>query len=216
MKVETVAILSTGEMGHSVAAVLTNHGMKVVTCLAGRSERTVKLAAKAGVFDLPTMEEVVVSADIVISIVVPSAAKPLAQTVAKAIAEKGKPLLYVDANAISAMTAVAIEGIIVKAGGRFVDACIIGGASAVTKDIPPFVTASGSYAKLYGLNLVGLKRRGFSDETIQALRTAYRIVFRSSMLLSAAIQKCEQEVDDLPEVRQFLDFLRTSERGICR
>ena len=94
--------------------------------------------------------------------------------------------------------------------------CIIGGASAVTKDVPPFVMASGNFAKLYGLNLIGLKRRGFADETIQALREAYRIVFRSSMLLSAAIQKVEQEVEDLPEIRQFLDFIRKSERGICR
>jgi UDP-N-acetylglucosamine acyltransferase len=94
--------------------------------------------------------------------------------------------------------------------------CIIGGASAVTKDIPPFVMASGSFAKLYGLNLIGLKRRGFSAEAIQALRSAYRIVFRSSLLLSEAIQKVEQEVEDLPEIRMFLDFIRKSERGICR
>jgi UDP-N-acetylglucosamine acyltransferase len=93
---------------------------------------------------------------------------------------------------------------------------IIGGASAVTKDIPPFVMASGNFAKLFGLNMIGLKRRGFTEETIGALKTAYRIVFRSSLLLAAAIRKVEEEVEDLPEVRQFLDFIRTSERGICR
>jgi UDP-N-acetylglucosamine acyltransferase len=94
--------------------------------------------------------------------------------------------------------------------------CIIGGASAVTKDIPPFVIASGNFAKLYGLNRIGLKRRGFTEETIGALKEAYRIVFRSSLLLSDAIKKVEGEVKDLPEVRQFLDFIRKSERGICR
>jgi UDP-N-acetylglucosamine acyltransferase len=94
--------------------------------------------------------------------------------------------------------------------------CIIGGASAVNKDIPPFVTASGNYAKLFGLNLIGLKRRGFTEETIGALKAAYRIVFRSKLLLAAAIRKVEQEVADLPEIRQFLDFIRKSERGICR
>jgi UDP-N-acetylglucosamine acyltransferase len=94
--------------------------------------------------------------------------------------------------------------------------CIIGGASAVTKDVPPFVMASGNYAKLFGLNMIGLKRRGFTDETIQALKSAYRIVFRSSLLLSAAIKKVEQEVEDLPEVRQFLTFIRESKRGLCR
>jgi UDP-N-acetylglucosamine acyltransferase len=94
--------------------------------------------------------------------------------------------------------------------------CIIGGASAVTKDVPPFVMASGNYAKLFGLNMIGLKRRGFTDETIQTLKKAYRIVFRSSLLLSAAIKKVEQEVEDLPEVRQFLTFIRESKRGLCR
>lgn len=93
---------------------------------------------------------------------------------------------------------------------------IIGGASAVTKDIPPFVMASGNYAKLYGLNMIGLKRRGFAEETIGALKEAYRIVFRSSLLLEAAIRKVEEEVPGLPEVRHFLAFLRASERGLCR
>ncbi len=94
--------------------------------------------------------------------------------------------------------------------------CIIGGASAVAKDIPPFVMASGNFAKLFGLNMIGLKRRGFTEETIAALKEAYRIVFRSKLLLAAGIQKVEQEVVDLPEIRQFLDFIRKSERGICR
>ncbi|MDP1989880.1 MAG: acyl-ACP--UDP-N-acetylglucosamine O-acyltransferase [Syntrophales bacterium] len=94
--------------------------------------------------------------------------------------------------------------------------CIIGGASAVTKDVAPFVMASGNYAKLFGLNMIGLKRRGFTDETLQALKKAYRIVFRSSLLLSMAIKRVELEVEDLPEVRQFLAFIRDSKRGLCR
>lgn len=68
MKMETVAILSTGEMGHSVASVLGSHGLRVVTCLAGRSARTVGLAKKAGVLCLPTLEEVAAQSDLVISI----------------------------------------------------------------------------------------------------------------------------------------------------
>ena len=94
--------------------------------------------------------------------------------------------------------------------------CIVGGASAVAKDIPPYVMASGNFARLFGLNIVGLKRRAFAEETIAALKEAYRIVFRSKLLLSTALRKVEEEVEDLPEVRQFLDFIRKSERGICR
>jgi UDP-N-acetylglucosamine acyltransferase len=94
--------------------------------------------------------------------------------------------------------------------------CIVGGCSAVTRDVPPFVMASGNHARLYGLNLVGLKRRGFREETIKALRQSYRIVFRSSLLLGVALEKVKNEVEDLPEVRQFLEFIQKSERGICR
>jgi UDP-N-acetylglucosamine acyltransferase len=94
--------------------------------------------------------------------------------------------------------------------------CIIGGASAVNKDIPPFVTASGNFTKLYGLNLIGLKRRGFSEEAIDALKKAYRFVFRSSLLLAVALRRVEAELPDLPEIRMFVDFIRKSERGVCR
>jgi len=94
--------------------------------------------------------------------------------------------------------------------------CIIGGCSAVAKDVPPFVMASGNMAKLYGLNMIGLKRRNFSPETIQSLKQAYRLVFRSSLLLKTAITKVKAEVADIPEVRQFIDFIQSSQRGICR
>jgi UDP-N-acetylglucosamine acyltransferase len=94
--------------------------------------------------------------------------------------------------------------------------CFIGGASAVSKDIPPFVLASGNYAKLYGLNIIGLKRRGFKEETIRALKEAYRIIFRSSLLLRVAIEKVKNEVEDLPEIQQLITFIQKSERGICR
>jgi UDP-N-acetylglucosamine acyltransferase len=94
--------------------------------------------------------------------------------------------------------------------------CIIGGCSAVAKDVPPFVMASGNTAKPYGLNMVGLKRRNFSPETIQSLKQAYRLVFRSSLLLKTAIAKVQAEVADIPEVRHFVDFIEKSQRGICR
>jgi len=94
--------------------------------------------------------------------------------------------------------------------------CIIGGCSAVGKDVPPFTMASGNMAKLYGLNLIGLKRRNFSADTIQALKQAYRLVFRSSLLLKTALERVQKEVPDIPEVRQFVHFIQQSQRGICR
>lgn len=93
----------------------------------------------------------------------------------------------------------------------------IGGASGVTKDVPPFILVSGSYAKPYGLNMVGLKRRGFKEETIRALKEAYKLIFRSSLLLATAIEKVKNEVEDFPEVRDLVDFIEhRSTRGICR
>lgn len=92
----------------------------------------------------------------------------------------------------------------------------IAGASGVNKDVPPYVLVSGNFAKPYGLNLIGLKRRGFPDKTIDALKEAYKIVYRSSLLLSQALDKIERDVEPLPEVVKFVDFIRKSERGICR
>ena len=93
---------------------------------------------------------------------------------------------------------------------------IIGGASAVTKDIPPYIMAAGNHAKPYGLNTVGMKRRGFKEETITALKEAYRLIFRSSLLFTVAIERVKNEVADTSEVRHFIDFIQKSERGIIR
>jgi UDP-N-acetylglucosamine acyltransferase len=94
--------------------------------------------------------------------------------------------------------------------------CIIGGASAVAKDVPPYTMASGNHAKLFGLNLVGLRRRNFSEKTIKAIKDAYRIIFRSHLLLEAALKKAQDEVEDCPEVHHFIQFIKESKRGVCR
>jgi UDP-N-acetylglucosamine acyltransferase len=97
--------------------------------------------------------------------------------------------------------------------GRY---AIIGGASAVPKDVPPFCNVTGNRAKLHGLNTIGLKRNNIPDEAIGELKKAYRILFRSGLLLQEAMGRVEKEVKDISEVRELLDFLKKSERGICR
>jgi UDP-N-acetylglucosamine acyltransferase len=94
--------------------------------------------------------------------------------------------------------------------------CMIGGASAVVKDVPPYAIAQGNHAKLFGLNLIGLKRRNFPEKTINALKEAYRIIFRSDLLLETALKKAQDEVEDIPEVNHFIKFIQESERGVCR
>lgn len=94
--------------------------------------------------------------------------------------------------------------------------CIIGGMSAVVKNVPPYTIASGNHAKLFGLNLIGLKRRNFSDKTIKAIKKAYQIIFRSQLLLEAALKKAQDEAEDIPEVIHFIKFIKESKRGTCR
>lgn len=93
---------------------------------------------------------------------------------------------------------------------------MIGGMSAVNMDIPPYVTASGNRIKLYGLNLIGMRRRGFKDEIIEALNRCYRIIFRSNLTLTLAIDHINKEVQQYPEVQHFLNFIKNSQRGVCR
>ncbi len=93
---------------------------------------------------------------------------------------------------------------------------MVAGLSGVSLDIPPFTRAAGFRTKLYGLNLVGLKRKGFSPEEIRRLRKAYRILFQSGKLLKEAMEEVEAVAGEDENVRHLLAFLMESERGICR
>lgn len=99
---------------------------------------------------------------------------------------------------------------------RVGDYAFIGGKSAVVKDIPPYVISAGDRAKLHGLNSVGLKRRGFSKEALTQLKKAYRIVFRIGLTMREAVERVKADVDQIPEVTKFVEFIQTSERGITR
>jgi len=90
----------------------------------------------------------------------------------------------------------------------------VGGAARAAQDVPPYTKAAGSPMKLYGLNSIGLERRGFSQEVRQALKRAYRMVFQSSLPLTQALDQAEAECEDLPEVLHFISFIRNSERGV--
>lgn len=90
----------------------------------------------------------------------------------------------------------------------------VGGASAVRKDIPPFVKAAGSPMQLYGLNSVGLQRRGFDEEVRRELKRAYRLFFASSYNTSQALARARDELRALPEIETFLAFFEASERGV--
>ena len=90
----------------------------------------------------------------------------------------------------------------------------VGGGSRVPQDVPPCCSAAGNPLKLYGLNSVGLDRRGFSEDVRKGLKQTYRILFQSSENVSRALERAEKEVPAIPEVRHLLEFIRGSERGI--
>ncbi len=90
------------------------------------------------------------------------------------------------------------------------------GGAIIFKDVPPFVTVSGYPAEAHGLNTVGLERRGYSSETIAALKRAYKIIFRQSFTIQEAISELNAMIAATPEVKILSDFLSQSTRGIVR
>ncbi|MBI3802827.1 MAG: acyl-ACP--UDP-N-acetylglucosamine O-acyltransferase [Nitrospirae bacterium] len=93
---------------------------------------------------------------------------------------------------------------------------MIGGCSAVAQDVPPFVSVAGNRAKLYGLNLIGLKRHGFSKEKIEALKGAYKLLFRSGLTFREAAKQAREKWKEVGEVESLVSFVERSERGISR
>ena len=123
----TVGLLSPGDMGHAVGAVLVKNGIRVITCLEGRSNRTRGLAEKAEIQDVTTYQDLVNEAEIILSILVPSEARNAATLVSDALEETGQKVTYADCNAIAPQTVREIGKILTSTASNFVDAGIIGG-----------------------------------------------------------------------------------------
>lgn len=126
MAIKTVGLLSPGDMGHSIGNVLHANGLRVLTCLEGRSERSRELAARAGIEDGGSLEDIVQEADLFLSVLVPSSALSVAQAVAAALQTAGASVLYADCNALAPKTMRAVAGIIMEAGSQVADVGIIG------------------------------------------------------------------------------------------
>jgi UDP-N-acetylglucosamine acyltransferase len=100
---------------------------------------------------------------------------------------------------------------------RVGDHAFIGGGSICTQDVLPFVKTVGNRpANTYGINTIGLERKGFTKETIEALQRAYRLLVRSKLRAQEALERIESEVGLYPEVRYLVEFVRTSQRGVIR
>ena len=88
--------------------------------------------------------------------------------------------------------------------------------TVVLQDVPPYLMAAGNTAQPYGINVEGLKRRGFTAESLSALKRAYRTLYKSGLLLEEAKIKLAEEAKTQPDVQRFVDFLAVSKRGIIR
>ncbi len=133
----------------------------------------------------------------------------------------GNHVHLVNGVALAGHIAVEDYGIVsgLAAVAQFVrigESAFIGGGSMVTMDVPPFCMANGDRAKLVGLNVVGLERRGFSAAELNDLKRAYKLLFQSKLLARDAIGRIRAELPGSPHAARLADFVAASERGVTR
>lgn len=185
----TIAIIAPGEMGHAVGARLRAHGARVTTCVAGRSERSIRRAHKAEMTIVNDDDELVQTADVFLSIVPPAGAIGLAERIGAAMRRAEATPLYVDCNAISPATAEAVGHTIADAGARFVDAGIIGGPPRANSPGPRFYASGEHVPAFLPLREYGLDIRpvGHRIGQASALKMSYAALTKGLAALGAEL-----------------------------
>lgn len=148
MQIKNVGVVSPGDMGQAIARRLTESGLNVYVALDGRSERTRTLAREAGLTDCGSMEKLVATCELVISVINPGEALNVSREVAAAIRKTGRKIAFADLNAVSPQTARDADRMIRGAGGMFIDGGIIGPPPRGEKDRPR-IYVSGPDAYLF-------------------------------------------------------------------
>ena len=213
MTVKTVAVVSAGDMGHAVGAVLADSGLEVITALDGRSQRTRDLAAKAGMVDVGDADTLVARAGILLSIIPPDQAIGFAEQISAAVKSAGADLVFVDCNAISPGTTAKLDAIVTASGARFVDAGIVGGPPRIGGKGPRFYASgehAGEFAVLAGH---GLDVRVIDGAVGQAsaLKMCYAAITKGVALLgTGALVTAEV----MGVGRLLLDELRSSQAAM--
>jgi 3-hydroxyisobutyrate dehydrogenase-like beta-hydroxyacid dehydrogenase len=181
----TVAIMSPGDMGHAVGARLRERGLRVISQLDGRSERTRALAARAGIEAVADDAALVREADVLLSIVAPAEAIALAERIASAVRRTGATPLYVECNAIAPQTARHVAEIVEAAGARFVDAGIIGPPPKPGAASTRFYASGQDPAAFARLGDFGLDVRLVGDQPGQAsaLKMCYAALTKGTTAL---------------------------------
>ncbi len=99
---------------------------------------------------------------------------------------------------------------------RVGEEAFIGGYSVIVKDALPFAISQGNHAKCYGLNKIGMKRKGYAKETIEKLHHAYHLLLNAKLNTTQAVERIEAEITDCKEVAYVVEFIKTSQRGVVK
>jgi 3-hydroxyisobutyrate dehydrogenase-like beta-hydroxyacid dehydrogenase len=216
--IKTVGVLSPGDMGSGVGEVLHQHGLRVLTCLAGRGAESRKRAEDAGIQDVADLTVLVRECDAILSIVPPAVAGAVADQVAAAVRATGADVLFADCNAIAPGTARAISQTVLDAGARFADAGIIGGPP--NRSANRIYTSGPGARELEMLREYGLDIRVLEGGVGQAsgIKMCYAAMTKGLQALGAELLvaarlmgvedalRAEQSMGgDLPTVRHFVE-----------
>ena len=176
--VRTVGILSPGDMGAAIGSVLRQSGLDVITCLKDRSQLTRLRAAEAGIQDVADVDELVRSADVVLSVLVPAEARSIADSVAASLQRTDARPAFVECNAIAPQTVRTIEAVITQAGAAFIDAGIIGNPPRHPGDGTRFFCSGPDTSAFEALGQHGLNVKVVGPEIGQA--SGLKMVYAAS------------------------------------
>ncbi len=194
-------------MGHAVGREFRASGLEVMTCLSGRSPRTCRMAELAGFRTVPSLEALAEQADLILSILVPEAAVALAEAVAEALSNTGCRPVFADCNAVSPATSRRIQGIISAAGGRYLDASIIGPPPGQGQ--PPRFYVSGSDADAMGQldgRGIAVKWIGSQIGRASAIKMCYAGLTKGTLALHAAVLTSAEALGLSDELRSELAY----------
>ncbi len=186
--IQTVALLGTGDMGHAVGRTLLAHGHTIVTCHAGRGQRSRRLAAEAGIGEVADLDTLMNLADLVLSILPPAAAVEAAERAAEAMRRSGAAPAYADCNAVSPATAREIAAIVTGAGSNFIDCGIVGAPPGRAAD-PRFYVSGPVLGPMLALDGKGIavKPVGAEIGRASAVKMCYAALTKGTFTLHAAV-----------------------------
>lgn len=215
VKINTIAIIGTGDMGHSVGRALIKEGFRVITALIGRSERSCKLARLGGLEDVGSLENLIKGSDLFLSIMPPDEALRFASLSCNIIDESGSKTLYADFNAIAPSTSKKIEELFSKVGLPFIDGSIIGPPPG--KNIITRMYSSGAESKtlqsLSGPNLQFLSL-GSEIGRASALKMCYAALTKGTMALDLAALLAGKKMGVYDELKT--EFINSQEAAYGR